>query len=674
MQYRLLHISLLLLAGICNGYAQSAKQKTICDKNYEVARADYDIGNFLRVQELLTPCAEGNRRSGVDVQSRLNALELLTLADIARDRLEVAKGRIRTILELDPVFIQNTMLRNVVFEELMSSIRTEDMETKVSSVTKKPEDIRLASAHIRLVRRQEIIDRGYLDIVDLLSDMPGFHISRVFGQTYANVYQLGFRQSNPEHTLLMVDGVEENDLWSNWAQFSRQYPLSAIKAVEVIYGPASVMYGPRAFVGAINIITMDPKDLVRDALMPIANPERYKKIQLSGNVLDGGFRTRSADLALQFRGSSENTKLSKFAMQVTGRYYKSDEHARSNVEFFDYDSSDINPKQFNNYAHMNLRNPVGVNVLDGYASYFNLPAASPYYTIRRDAGGNIQAIDITKDGIKRAYALDLKSYRDSVNGAPIGFSGATENMYLGTKIRIEDLQFGINWWHLKQSNGIFQDINEAGSANGSIWEPIKATMYIKFEKRFFNGLTLTNLSSFMINHLGKNTARVSFMSFGDPETPLHFAHLLNPDSILLSANGLKVQSTQGGSSGQIIFNVDAAKHGWKNRYMFYQAQQVRNETRLFYETRRLDFSGGLDLRRTQTQGDYLIHEDFKTRYPNPAAFRAKQDTVALARERGSWSLFRKAATPTRCWMLASTHFSTSASARPSAFLLARGQI
>ena len=59
----------------------------------------------------------------------------------------------------------------------------------------------------------------------------------------------------------MINGIEENDNWSNIAYMARQYPLSNIKAIEILYGPSSTMYGPRAFVGTINIITYDKTKL-----------------------------------------------------------------------------------------------------------------------------------------------------------------------------------------------------------------------------------------------------------------------------------------------------------------------------------------------------------------------------------------------------------------------------
>lgn len=630
MPHRSILLTLLMIGTLARGLAQPEGPKNDCKRNYELAQAEYDIGNFAKVHDLLMSCASSVRKGGGDIQDRINALELRVLAFIAQDNIDTAKKYIRTILELDPVFTQTTLLRNVVFQELLKEIRDSDMDSKVSSVTKKPEDIRLASAHIRLIKRQEIIERGYIDIVDLLSDLPGFHISRIFGQIHANVYQLGFRQENSERTLLMVDGVEENDQWSNWAYFSRQYPLSSIKAVEIIYGPASVMYGPRAFVGAINIITLDPKDLAKDALTPLLRPDRYKKTQLVGHVMDGGFNTKSADLTLQLRGR-DDAKFSKFSMQVTGRYYRSDEHDLSDLEFYDYDSADV--AHFG-YNHMSLKDPTGSKWLNFYVDTFNLPARSPYYTIRKDAAGNITAIDITDSGKARARALDYKSYTKKVNGAPLGFSNTTENMYFGTKIRLEDLQIGFNYWKVKEGYGLYQDVCEAGSANGSLWAPMKASMYMKFEKRFSKGLTLTNLSSFTMQRLGRETARVSLMSFGDPNTLLHFAHLLNPDTLIPSIRGITGGVLQGGSSGQLVINFQSVRPGWRNRYLFVQAQQVRNETRFFYDASRWDIAGGLDLRSTQTQGDYLVYQDFLTDYATPADFQAKQKNISLAREKG----------------------------------------
>ena len=111
----------------------------------------------------------------------------------------------------------------------------ENLKVTVSSVSKRPEDIETAPAVVEIIEAKDIVARGYVDLIDLLSDISGFEISKTHAINYANEYQLGYRQQNTERTLFMIDGVEENDLYSNIAYISRQYPISNIKAINFFY-------------------------------------------------------------------------------------------------------------------------------------------------------------------------------------------------------------------------------------------------------------------------------------------------------------------------------------------------------------------------------------------------------------------------------------------------------
>jgi outer membrane receptor for ferrienterochelin and colicins len=618
--------------------AFSTRGQEDCKQSYVNARQAYAIGNFAAVKAPLKACLQKGGK--IDVTDRIQYIELLALTDIALDSLGEAKDKIREILQLDQVFIQTDVdLKNIVFGELMTEIR-EEMLGQVSSVSKKPERLQLAPANVRLITRQDIIDRGYLDIVDLLSDLPGFHVSRIFGQAHSNIYQLGYRQDNTERTLLMVDGVEENDLWSNWAYFSRQYPLSNIKAVEVIYGPSSAMYGPRAFVGTVNIITLDPKELGKDKLLhgekldQTRKQNGYQRVQLTGHVQGGDFQTRVGDLTLQLRGKSDNVKSSKFSMQMTGRVYLSDEHDMSGEEFFNYDTSDISNFRYDFVKNLNPTPIPGVLTLENYLSTFKMQPSHAYYKPVYNSAGVLSQLVLTDSGMARARALDRAAYARMVNGAPLSAANTTENYFFSTKIRIEDVQIGLRLWKMREGYGFFQDINDAGAKNGSIWAPINATFYVKFEKKFFNNVSLTNLTNFTINRLGKETNRVNFMSFGDPQTPLHLAHLLSPDSTLPTITGLKVSEQSAGGANQVVINYNKVRHGWRNTFYYYEAQQVRNETRLFYDSKRFNLLAGVDLRGTQTQGDYMVYQDFDTDYKDVSSYQNKLSETAYARENG----------------------------------------
>ena len=625
--------ALLMLAMLATGGRSLAQSR--CEEAYSNARKEFAIGNFSAVKAMLAPCESQSARGNVTELNRIR--ELLALTAIAEDSLQEARKQITAILQVDQVFIQDIELKNVVFGELLTELREEMLSASVSSVSKKPERLQLAPANVRLITRQDIIDRGYLDIVDLLSDLPGFHVSRIFGQAHSNIYQLGYRQDNTERTLLMVDGVEENDIWSNWAYFSRQYPLSNIKAVEVIYGPSSAMYGPRAFVGTVNIITLDPKELGKDKLLhgekldQLRRKDNYQRVQLTGHVQGGDFQTRVGDLTLQLRGKSDNVKESKFSMQITGRVYKSEEHDMSEEKFFDYDPGDVD--RFT-YAHLSPRSIPGVVRLEDYLNTFKLPVSHKYYTPVYNASGGLAQLRLTDSGIVRARSLDRQAYGRRVNGSPLSAANTTENYFFSAKLRIEDVQIGLRLWKLEEGYGFFQDVNDAGAKNGSIWAPINATFYVKFEKKFLNNLSLTNLTNFSIHRLGKETNRVNFISFGDPFTPLHLAHLLHPDSTMPTMQGLKINNQSAGSANQVVVNYNNVRHGWRNTFYYYEAQQVRNETRLFYDSKRFSMLSGIDLRGTQTQGDYMVYQDFDTDHTDPSSFEKKLYRTALAREFG----------------------------------------
>jgi outer membrane receptor for ferrienterochelin and colicins len=625
----------LILSAAIFPHSQEALAQGSCEEAYSNARREFSIGNFSVVKTILTPCASQLAKGNMTELNKIR--ELLALTAIAQDSLQEARKQIGDILKVDQVFIQDIELKNVVFGELLTELREEMLSASVSSVSKKPEKLQLAPANVRLITRQDIIDRGYLDIVELLSDLPGFHVSRIFGQAHSNIYQLGFRQDNTERTLLMVDGVEENDIWSNWAYFSRQYPLSNIKAVEIIYGPSSAMYGPRAFVGTVNIITLDPKELGKDKLLhgekldQLRRKDNYQRVQLTGHVQGGDFQTRVADMTLQLRGKSDNVKKSPFSMQLTGRVYKSEEHDMSGEPFFDYDPGDVDRFSYN---HLSPKTIPGVLKLEDYLTTFNLPVSHQYYRPVYDANGGLAQLRLTTDGIARARSLDRQAYTRKVNGASLSAANTTENYYFGAKLRIEDVQIGLRIWKLEEGYGFFQDVNDAGAKNGSIWAPINATFYVKFEKKFLNNLSLTNLTNFSLHRLGKETNRVNFLSFGDPQTPLHLAHLLNPDATLPTMQGLKISSQSAGTANQVVVNYNNVRHGWRNTFYYYEAQQVRNETRLFYDSKKFSLLSGIDLRGTQTQGDYMIYQDFNTEYTDPSGYRKVIDSNAFAREMG----------------------------------------
>jgi outer membrane receptor for ferrienterochelin and colicins len=164
-----------------------------------------------------------------------------------------------------------------------------------------------APATMVVVTAEQIAQRGYHHLTEVLQDLPGFDVTIQNGPIYSSSYQRGYRLPVMSRTLLMIDGVIDNLLWSQEAAISRQYPLSNIKRIEVLYGPASAVYGPNAFLGVINLITYDGSEL--------------EKGQIKGevNALMGSFDSKGVDVALRGRPAEE------LSFSLAAKLFHSDE-------------------------------------------------------------------------------------------------------------------------------------------------------------------------------------------------------------------------------------------------------------------------------------------------------------------------------------------------------------
>ena len=557
-------------------------QNSRCDCNILSARELYTIGQFPTLKNNLKCCLNSDTKRSLRDTNRMR--ELLALTAIAEDSISLATQYLNDIISSNLNYKPEN--NNIIFEKLLYSTKKENLRVTVSSVSKRPEDLETAPAVVEIIEAKDIVARGYTDLIDLLSDIAGFEISKTYGLNYANVYQLGYRQDSTEKTLLMIDGIEENDLWSNIAYISRQYPLSNIKAVEILYGPSSTMYGPRAFVGTINIITYSPKE---EAGNYFENEEIGKgsSFYLYGNFSTGSYNSYDADFTL---GNSNKDKQVNF--QVTGRYFRSDEHDMSDLPFFNYSEADLD--QFE-YEHLRQKFQSNTD-LNNFLNLNNLNSENPFFNIE---GNNIQISDYGKN---KAKEYDKLAYQSKVNGNYLSYSNHTENFFFSTKLAIKDLTIGFRTWKRVEGLNHMQDLDIAPSRNGSVWAPTNSTMYLKYNHTFNDNMSFSVQSSIKKNSLGRETNRVDFKPFGNP-----FSGLNIKDLALLSVPDENIQ------------------HGWRNQFYYYQTLQGRTEARLFYNSKNLNVTFGADRRMTTSQGDFLFYRNFNTDFSSQNAYNDDLD-------------------------------------------------
>jgi len=179
---------------------------------------------------------------------------------------------------------------------------------KYALASRTEERLQDAPATMMVITAQEIRERGYTSIADVMADLPGFDNNLFNGAVYMNSYQRGYRTSYTQRTLLMIDGqLFDNHLWSHIIMTSRQYPMGNIERIEVLYGPSSAVYGPNAYLGIINIVTSNGKT--------VSAPDNNNT---TISLQKGSFNSYGLDVGTK-------GQMGQIAYSVSARIFQSDE-------------------------------------------------------------------------------------------------------------------------------------------------------------------------------------------------------------------------------------------------------------------------------------------------------------------------------------------------------------
>jgi outer membrane receptor protein involved in Fe transport len=131
----------------------------------------------------------------------------------------------------------------------------EDLDI-LSIASRRQESAWQAPAVARVITRQEIQERGIRTLGHALEMEPGFYMARKEWGTQP--YLRGIRDS----VLFLYDTVPTgSDISKSLHLLDHELSLAPIKRIEILRGPGSVLWGPDAFAGIVNLVPMTGKDL-----------------------------------------------------------------------------------------------------------------------------------------------------------------------------------------------------------------------------------------------------------------------------------------------------------------------------------------------------------------------------------------------------------------------------
>jgi outer membrane receptor for ferrienterochelin and colicin len=138
----------------------------------------------------------------------------------------------------------------------------------VVTASKIPQKLSEAPSSVSVITAEDIRQRGYRSLADILQNVRGVQVSYDRNYSYAAVRGLGYLGDLNTRLLILVDGRRLNDVIYDQGALGTEFPIdvSLIDRVEFVPGPGSAIYGSSAFFGVVNVITKSGATLNGSAL------------------------------------------------------------------------------------------------------------------------------------------------------------------------------------------------------------------------------------------------------------------------------------------------------------------------------------------------------------------------------------------------------------------------
>ena len=160
------------------------------------------------------------------------------------------------------------------------------LDEMVVSATRSEKKLLDTAASVSVITDKDLNKMHINNLDEAFVKIPGVYVGRLsgIGSTTSQTVMRGVNAANS--VAVLVDGVQVNDSYNGSVTWSA-IPVDMVKRVEVLRGPASVLYGGNALAGVINIITKDvDKTSVNLKLSYESNNTQNHSLYVAGKASD----------------------------------------------------------------------------------------------------------------------------------------------------------------------------------------------------------------------------------------------------------------------------------------------------------------------------------------------------------------------------------------------------
>ena len=164
-------------------------------------------------------------------------------------------------------------------------------ETITVTASRLPMDSLRSGSQITIITKADIDLRNPNSLPDLLRGQPGLSVSQQSG--LGGLTQVRMRGREANHVLVLVDGVEANDIGQGSEFNFSQFPVRQIERIEIVHGAESAIWGSDAIAGVIHIMTRSPESQPSTTFLLSAGSNQTQNL-----AIDSATRLGETQLAL----------------------------------------------------------------------------------------------------------------------------------------------------------------------------------------------------------------------------------------------------------------------------------------------------------------------------------------------------------------------------------------
>ena len=137
---------------------------------------------------------------------------------------------------------------------------SKEKDTKqIISASRSLKDIADIPYTVFVVEGEEIRANHYITLADVLKTVPGIKVSQPGSVWEGETFLMRGLIGNT-HAKILVNNVPVQPSVTGFFPIASQLPIQQAERIEIVYGPATSLYGEGAMAGVINIITKDPEE------------------------------------------------------------------------------------------------------------------------------------------------------------------------------------------------------------------------------------------------------------------------------------------------------------------------------------------------------------------------------------------------------------------------------